>query len=61
MDTPTASKFTIELEAAGIFWNYTAHGTEYCSIEASKPILLTLFGVGDANIGVDTYSTVSQY
>ena len=65
VDTPTASKFTIELEAAGISWNYTAHATEYCSIEASKPILVTLFGVGDANIGVDTYMTlvpaVSQY
>ena len=65
MDTFMAPKFTITLEAAGMSWNFTARATEYCSIEACKPILVTQFGLGDANINVNTYMTlvpaVSQY
>ena len=65
VDTPIAPKFNVTLGAAGTSWNFTAAASEYCSIEASKPILVTQFGVGDVNIGVDTYMTlvpaVSQY
>ena len=65
VDTPTAPMLSVTLEAAGNSWNFTAAATEYCSIEASKPILVTQFGVGDVNVGVDTYMTlvpaVSQY
>ena len=65
VDTFMAPKFTITLEAAGMSWNFTARATEYCSIEACKPILVTQFGLGDANINVNTYMTlvpaVSQY
>ena len=65
VDTPTAPKLTVTLDGAGKSWNFTAAATEYCSIEASKPILVTQFGVGDVNVGVDTYMTlipaVSQY
>ena len=65
VDTPIAPKFNVTLGAARNSWNFTAAATEYCSIEASKPILVAQLGVGDVNIGVDTYMTlvpaVSQY
>ena len=65
VDSHLAPNFTITLEGAGNSWNFTTFATEYCSIEADKPILVTQFGVGDANIGVNTYMTlipaVSQY
>ena len=65
MDTPLAPNFTITLDAAGNSWNFTASATDYCSIEADKPILVAQFRAGDANIGVNTYMTlipaVSQY
>ena len=65
VDTPLAPNFTITLETPGNSWNFTGFSTDYCSIEADKPILVTQFGVGDANIGVNTYMTVipavSQY
>ena len=65
VDSHLAPNFTITLEGAGNSWNFTTFATVYCSIEADKPILVIQFGVGDANIGVNTYMTlipaVSQY
>ena len=65
VDTPIAPNFIVMLEAAGNSWNFTATATQYCSIEASKPILVAQFEVRDANIGMDSYMTfvpaVSQY
>ena len=65
LDIPLMPNYTVALEAAGNSWNFTASASDYCSIEADKPILVAQIGIGDANTGVDTYMTlvpaVSQY
>ena len=64
-DTPIAPNFTIALAAAGDPWSFNAAATEYCSIEADKPILVVQFGLGNSATGTSTYMTlvpaVSQY
>ena len=64
-DTPIAPNFTISLAAAGDPWSFNATATEYCSIEADKPILVVQFGMGalgsQANIYMTLVPAVSQY
>ena len=65
LEIPLMPNYTVTLEAAGNSWNFTAPASDYCSIEADKPILVAQIGIGDANQAVDAYMTlvpaVSQY
>jgi len=64
-DTPIAPNFTISLAAAGDPWSFNATATEYCSIEADKPILVVQFGKralgSQANVYMTLVPAVSQY